>query len=181
MKKIIWCKICGAENYVIDDSTQPSCHNCDNNLLEISVVGQASHKVAPFEDSLKHALAAFYAFIFFASITLYGLSFCGYSPDLTLQLYIPISLILSFNYVWLKWSDVKGIIVEKQKYKIPGRIFFWVIALLVIYQVGSDAWFERKDFIRDFLSLNMFFSLLMTYSYVFGKTHGNLVLFKFFD
>ena len=92
-----------------------------------------------------------------------------------------IFIVLMFNYGWLKWFDVKGIVVEKQKYKIPARIFFWIVTILVIYQVGGDAWHESKETMRSFLALNMFFSLLMSYSYIFGKKPGNLVLFKFFD
>lgn len=126
-------------------------------------------------------LAILYSVIFCATLIFYGLSHVGYNPDFTFQLYIPICIVLTFNYVWLKWCDVKGVVVEKQKYKIPARVFFWVITILVIYQVGGDAWHESKETMRSFLALNMFFSLLMSYSYVFGKKHGNLVLFKFFD
>lgn len=135
----------------------------------------------PNGKKMKKFLAVFYAFIFFTSATFYALSYLGYRPDLSLQLFIPILIILSFNYVWLKWTaEMKGVITEKEKFKVPARSLFDLIALVTALQVGADIFLERKND-RIILSLNLFFSLLMSYSYLFGKKYGRIVLFKFID
>lgn len=130
---------------------------------------------------MKKILAGFYIFIFFVSATFYTLSFFGYSPDLSLHLYIPITIILSFNYILLKWTDeMEGIITKKESYKVPARSLFILIMLTAIVQITRDAFLEIKND-RILLSFNLFFSLLMSYSYLFGKRYGRIVLFRFFD
>jgi hypothetical protein len=130
---------------------------------------------------MKKILAGFYILVFFVSATFYALSFVGYSPDLSLHLYIPIMIILSFNYIFLKWTGgMEGIITKKERYKVPARSLFILIMLTAIVQIARDAFLEIKSD-RILLSFNLFFSLLMSYSYLFGKRYGRIVLFRFFD
>ncbi len=130
---------------------------------------------------MKKILAGFYIFVFCMSATFYSLSFFGYTPDLSLHLYIPIMIILTFNYISLKWTDeMEGVIAKKERYKVPARSLFILIMLTAVLQIGRDAFLEIKSD-RMLLSFNLFFSLLMSYSYLFGKRYGRIVLFRFFD
>lgn len=75
---------------------------------------------------------------------------------------------------------MEGIITKKERYKVPARSLFILIMLTAIVQIARDAFLEIKSD-RILLSFNLFFSLLMSYSYLFGKRYGRIVLFRFFD
>lgn len=173
METKIYCNICGAENE-IKGSTASFCYNCDNALGGKACVGETNISVS---DTLSRIFAYFYLVIFAISSLGYLLSIgdaTSASSAAGTMFLIPIV----FHSIWTKWAEeIKGVYKGKNRFVFVRSLVLYSVITLTIYEIITFKIHKNMD--RIDLVFLMLFSLILFYSYFFGKKHTIFNYFKF--
>ncbi|WP_223912988.1 hypothetical protein [Geobacter sp. AOG1] len=167
----IYCTVCGAEND-IEQGGPSFCYNCDNELSGKVHITEASQ--GSVDDMIKRTFACVYFAIFILSTIGFLLSLGdtgSTSSAADLMLLIP----MLFHFIWVKWArEITGVYKGKNRYVFLRSIILYSIITLTIYAVIT---IKNMDSVG--LIFLMLFSLILFYSYFFGKKNTGWNYFKF--
>lgn len=167
----IYCAVCGAEN----DTEQggPSfCYNCDNELSgKIRVTRESQGSV---DDMIKRTFACLYFVIFILSSIGFLLSL-GDTGSTSSAAEIMFLMPMIFHFTWVKWArEITGVYKGKKRYVFLRSIILYSVMALTICAVIT---IKNMDSVG--LIFLMLFSLILFYSYFFGKKNTGWNYFKF--
>lgn len=175
----ISCKVCGAENEV-KDATDIRCFNCDNDLpIRVS---QASH-VKQWErggGSVYGFFAAAYAFMFMLGLGFFLLALFDSDPATQDNAFLLFLTMIAVTHLIIikNVQHIVGIYKGSNRYNFPRFILLWGIIGLFGYHIATAT--EPEDKNKIFYLSMMMPSLMLFYTYYFGKKSTGFNRFSFF-
>ena len=177
MNKVNICKVCGAENLVENDMIG-RCYNCDNDLCGTPNKALGTRKEGRGADSIYGAFAMFYALIFMLGLACYLLSIFDAEPQIDM-LSLCLTMIAVIHIIVIKRIDkIVGFYKGPNRYNILRRLLLYGIIGLIIYEISTIRASDNKD--RILYLLMMMQSLMLFYTYYFGKKCTGFNYFNFF-
>jgi len=167
----IYCSVCGAENDM-EQGGAPFCYNCDNQLnRKIKVTGDSQGSV---DDMIKSTFAWLYLVIFILSSIGFLLSL-GDTGSTSNNAAIMFLMPMVFHFIWVKWArEITGVYKGKNRHVFLRSTVLYSVVTLTIYEVIK---IHNMDSVE--LVFLMLFSLILFYSYFFGKKNTGWNYFKF--
>jgi hypothetical protein len=167
----IYCSVCGAEND-IEQGGPSFCYNCDNELNgKVRVTGESQGSV---DDMIKRTFAWLYFVIFILSSIGFLLSL-GDTGSTSSAAAIMFLMPMVFHFIWVKWAtEITGVYKGKNRHVFLRSTVLYSVVTLTIYEVINIHNMNSVGLV--FL---MFFSLILFYSYFFGKKDTGWNSFKF--
>ncbi len=172
MNNLSICKICGAEN-LYEGGAIERCHNCDNDLNVAASVSLQKSK-AGSDDSIYKVFSAFYGFVF-----LFGLGcYLNGEPHMD-GLCLALTFIGIFHFMVIKRMDkITGFYKGPSRYNMLRRMVLYAIIGLFLYKLAMLRETGNKE--QIYYLLMMMQSLMLFYTYCFGKKYTGFSYLNFF-
>jgi len=167
------CKVCGAENPAIDDMNG-RCFNCDNDLNGTVTDVSRTSKDGRYGDSIYKTFAVFYVFVFLLGLGCY----LNGEPQMD-GLCLALTFIGIFHLMLIQRMDkITGFYKGPNRYNMLRRIVLYAIIGLFFYNIAMHKVPANKEQILYLVM--MIQSLMLFYTYCFGKKHTDFNYFNFF-
>ncbi len=164
----IKCKICGAENGEIGADSR--CYNCDNDLpiRHSSQPGQKERNTG----SVYAFFIGTYVFIFMIGAIGYLLETLDNAPEVHTDAFsLFLAMIAAIHLMIVKRiENIEGLYKGQKRYNFSRFVILYGLVGLIIYHMVNNGLGDKN---KVFYLMMMIPSLILSYTYYFGKRCGS--------